>query len=36
MAMIFAAGGLTSMISSLLLSRQMITEAEQFRSLPAE
>ncbi len=34
MAMIFAAGGLTSMISSLLLSRAVITEAEQLRRIP--
>lgn len=36
MAMIFAAGGLTSMISTLLMGRQVITEAEQLRSLPVE
>jgi putative ABC transport system permease protein len=35
MAMIFAAGGLTSMISSLLLSRAVITDAEQLRRLPS-
>lgn len=33
MAMIFAAGGLTSMLSSLLLSRAVITEAEQLREV---
>lgn len=33
MAMIFAAGGLTSMISSLLMGRRVITEAEQLRRL---
>jgi len=33
MAMIFAAGGLTSMISSLLLSREVITDAEQLREI---
>jgi putative ABC transport system permease protein len=31
MAMIFAAGGLTSMITSLLMSQQLITDAEQLR-----
>lgn len=31
MAMIFAAGGLTSMLSTLLLSRAVITDAEQLR-----
>lgn len=36
MAMIFAAGGLTSMISSLLLSREVITDAEQLRRLPSD
>jgi putative ABC transport system permease protein len=36
MAMIFAAGGLTSMLSSLLLGRAVITEAEQLRPLPSE
>jgi putative ABC transport system permease protein len=35
MAMIFAAGGLTSMISSLLLSREVITDAEQLRRIEA-
>jgi len=33
MAMIFAAGGLTSMISSLLLSREVITDAEQLQEI---
>jgi len=36
MAMIFAAGGLTSMITSLLMGRRVITEAEQLRRIPAE
>jgi len=36
MAMIFSAGGLTSVLSSLLLSREVFTEAEQLRSLPVE
>lgn len=36
MAMIFAAGGLTSMISTLLMGRRVITEAEQLRRLPVE
>ncbi|MFO8098868.1 MAG: ABC transporter permease, partial [Salinibacter sp.] len=31
MAMIFAAGGLTSMLTSLLMSRRVMTEAEQLR-----
>lgn len=31
MAMIFAAGGLTSMISSLLMGQQVMTDAEQLR-----
>ena len=31
MAMIFAAGGLTSMLTSLLMGRRVITEAEQLR-----
>jgi putative ABC transport system permease protein len=35
MAMIFAAGGLTSMITSLLMGRRVITEAEQLRRIPA-
>ena len=35
MAMIFAAGGLTSMLSSVLMSRAVITDAEQLRG-PAE
>lgn len=34
MAMIFAAGGLTSMISSVLMGRAVITDAEQLRPLP--
>ena len=34
MAMIFAAGGLTSMISTFFLSREIITDAEQLRRLP--
>jgi len=33
MAMIFAAGGLTSMITSLLMGRRVITEAEQLRRI---
>jgi putative ABC transport system permease protein len=36
MAMIFSAGGLTSVLSSLLLSREVFSEAEQLRSLPVE
>jgi putative ABC transport system permease protein len=36
MAMIFAAGGLTSMLTSLLMSRRVITEAEQLRRIPTE
>ncbi len=36
MAMIFAAGGLTSMISTLLMGRRVITEAEQLYPIPAE
>ncbi len=35
MAMIFAAGGLTSMLTSLLMGRRVITEAEQLRHIPA-
>jgi putative ABC transport system permease protein len=35
MAMIFAAGGLTSMLTSLLMGRRVITEAEQLRRIPA-
>ena len=31
MAMIFAAGGLTSMLTGLLMGRRVITEAEQLR-----
>jgi putative ABC transport system permease protein len=34
MAMIFAAGGLTSMISTVLLGRAVMTDAEQLRSIP--
>jgi len=33
MAMILAAGGLTSMLSSLLMSRRVITDAEQLRQI---
>jgi len=33
MAMIFAAGGLTSMITSLLMGRRVVTEAEQLRAI---
>lgn len=33
MAMVFAAGGLTSMISSALLRREVITDAEQLRAV---
>ena len=36
MAMIFAAGGLTSMVSSVLMGRAIMTDAEQLRPLPAE
>jgi len=36
MAMIFAAGGLTSMLSSVMLGRAVITDAEQLRPLPAD
>jgi len=36
MAMIFAAGGLTSMLSSVLLGRAVITDAEQLRRLPSD
>ena len=35
MAMVFAAGGLTSMITSVLMGRRVITEAEQLRRIPA-
>ena len=35
MAMIFAAGGLTSMISCFFLSREVITDAEQLRRIDA-
>jgi putative ABC transport system permease protein len=35
MAMIFAAGGLTSIIASLLVRRHVITRAEQLRRIPA-
>lgn len=35
MAMIFAAGGLTSMISSVLMGRAVITDAEQLREVEA-
>jgi len=34
MAMIFAAGGLTSLISTFLLRREVITDAEQLRRIP--
>jgi len=33
MAMVFAAGGLTSMLTSLLMGRRVITEAEQLRRI---
>ena len=33
MAMVFAAGGLTSMLSSLLLARTVVTDAEQLRRM---
>jgi len=36
MAMIFAAGGLTSMLTSLLIGRRVITEAEQLRGVGDE
>lgn len=36
MAMIFGAGGLTSLISSLLMGRQVITEAEQLERISAD
>ncbi|MFB6279292.1 MAG: ABC transporter permease [Salinibacter sp.] len=36
MAMIFAAGGLTSMLTSLLMSRRVVTEAEQLRRIGGE
>jgi putative ABC transport system permease protein len=36
MAMIFAAGGLTSMIGSVLMGRAVITEAEQLRDVRVE
>ena len=36
MGMIFAAGGLTSMISTLLLRKEVITDAEQLRRIPAD
>jgi putative ABC transport system permease protein len=34
MAMVFAAGGLTSLCSSVLLSRDVFTDAEQLKDLP--
>ncbi|PSQ80885.1 MAG: ABC transporter permease [Bacteroidetes bacterium QS_1_63_11] len=36
MAMIFAAGGLTSMLTSFLMSRRVVTEAEQLRRIGGE
>ncbi|MFB6248288.1 MAG: ABC transporter permease [Salinibacter sp.] len=36
MAMIFAAGGLTSMIGSVLMGRAVVTEAEQLRDVRTE
>jgi len=36
MAMIFAAGGLTSMLTSFLMSRRVVTEAEQLRRVGGE
>jgi putative ABC transport system permease protein len=36
MAMIFAAGGLTSMLTSVLMSRRVVTEAEQLRRIGEE
>ena len=36
MAMIFAAGGLTSMLTSFLMSRRVVTEAEQLRHIGGE
>ena len=36
MAMIFAAGGLTSMLSSVLMGRAIITDAEQLRTVSSE
>jgi putative ABC transport system permease protein len=33
MAMIFASGGLTSMLSTLLLRRSVMTDAEQLRRI---
>jgi putative ABC transport system permease protein len=36
MAMIFAAGGLTSMIGSVLMGRAVVTEAEQLRDVGPE
>jgi putative ABC transport system permease protein len=36
MAMVFAAGGLTSMLSTVLVGRAVITDAEQLRPLPAD
>jgi putative ABC transport system permease protein len=35
MAMIFASGGLTSMLSTLLLRRSVMTDAEQLRRIEA-
>lgn len=36
MAMIFAAGGITSMLTSLLMGRRVITDAEQLRRIPTD
>jgi putative ABC transport system permease protein len=36
MAMIFGAGGLTSILTSLLMGRRVITEAEQLRRIDVE
>ncbi|HKL88349.1 MAG TPA: ABC transporter permease [Salinibacter sp.] len=36
MAMIFAAGGLTSMLSSVLMGRAIVTDAEQLRTVSSE
>jgi putative ABC transport system permease protein len=35
MAMVFAAGGLTSLVSTLLLRRAVMTDAEQLRRVDA-
>jgi len=36
MAMIFGAGGLTSILTSLLMGRRVITEAEQLRRIDVQ